>query len=182
MYAPIWSVSPGIWTDTFVLLILSLSTLIFQLFSVFEVSGGTVSLNSTLTLASASDMSLTLMVSLPKSMPWLFKYKRPTAPFTRASCTKSAVLSLTSLNSSASISTFFFSNGHSCTSTTNLRTSATVSLIPGMESFVCIILKPSTPKSSGNTNLTWSTDISMPVCSEAYVVTCLTIQFCIGGM
>ena len=71
MYAAICSVSPGMCTVTPVFDMSSLSTLIFQLFSVFAVSGGTVSLSSTLTAASASAASLILTVSLLKSMPWL---------------------------------------------------------------------------------------------------------------
>ena len=77
--------------------------------------------------------------------------------------------------------TCFLSRGSSCTFTTSFLTSAMVSVTLGKESFGCSILKPSMPRSSGNSRLTCSTVIAMPVFSEATATTFCTAQFWMGG-
>ena len=100
-------------------------------------------------------------------MPWLLSERSPTVPFTLASCMKSVVFMFTPLSSSWSISTCRLSSGMSCTLTTSFSTSATVSLTCGSESLGFIILKFSTPRSSGNSRFTLPTEICIPVFSEA---------------
>ena len=154
-------------TTAFVFSTLSFSTFIFQYVGVFDVSGGTVSLSSTFTLASFSLASSIFTVCLPQSMPWLSSESLPTVPFTLASCTKSLVLSFTCCKSSWSISTCRLNSGRSFTLTTSFPMSATVSFTCGSESFCFIILKLSMPRSRGNCRCTLSTEICMPVFSEA---------------
>ena len=131
------------------------------------VSGGTVSLNSTLMLASFSWAWFTLMVFELRSTPLLCTSNRPTFPFMRASCTRLAVFIRTSCNDSSSTSTLLLSKGINCTLATILPTLAMVSVCPAIESLACSTLTPSTPRSSGNTSLTLSTVISMPIFCEA---------------
>jgi len=95
---------------------------------------------------------------------------------------KSVVLICRPLNSRASISTCCLKSGSILTSAIRRLTLATVSFTCGIESFCFIALNPSMLKSRGKARLTCSTDISIPVFSEAYDVTCFTIQFWTGGI
>ena len=145
----------------------SLSTLIFQKTGVLVVSGGTVSLSSTLIFASLSCAWFTLMVFDFRSTPLLCTNSKPTSPLIRASCTRFAVFIRTSCKDNSFTSTLLLNKGSNCTLATILPTLAIVSVCPVTESLGCNTLTPSTPKSRGNTSFTFSTVMFMPIFCEA---------------
>ena len=170
-------VSPGVVKAMFVCFIANFPTFIFQKFSLSAVSSGTLSVSVISTLALSSNASSRFTVSAPRSMPWAFKLSVPMFPLTLAWAIKSVVLSFISLNDSSSISTRLCNNGNSCISATTFLMSAIVSTSERLFSIGRVTLTPSTPKSKGKTRCTLSTEIFIPVSSEAYSATCLTAQF-----
>ena len=157
----------------------------FQKFWLGVVSGGTVSLSSTDKRASARKASFTLTCSFPKSMPCALRLILPTFPLMRASWMKFVVFTFNWVNFISSTITWLLNKGINCTSTTICWMSATVSFLArkaklGLflrESIGCNTFTPSTPNLRGKTSLTYCTDISIPVDSEAYAATCFTAQF-----
>ena len=137
---------------------------------VVVVSSGTESFSCTSICASSILAPFSSTVCLSKSIPSLFRKRRPKEPFTRAASTKSPVFRRTPLTSSSLMTTRLSIRGISCTSTTIRCTAAMLSALKSVIS-----------RSRGNDKSTCPTLMSMPVFSEAMAATLSTAQFCTGG-
>ena len=157
------------------------SALIIHFMADSVVSTAAVSLRAMSRRAPDRRAPLISAVSLLRSMPFDDSRNSSSSPLTRRSLMKPLVLILACWNASSLMITCFFSNGRRRMSTTNLRTSAMVSLTCGSESFCLMARNPSIPRSSGKARRTWSMLISMPVFSEAMAAAFFTAQFCTGG-
>ena len=158
----------------------SCPTSIFQKFSLVEVSSTTLSVIAMSTMASFIETLSSATVSAARSMPCDCRARLPILPFIIACGMKPSVLTCISSNDSSSITMFWLSSGSNCISTMVLPMLAIVSrrllVLSGFITFT-----PTTLRSSGKARRTRSTEISMPVFSDAYTATCLTAQFWNGG-
>ena len=146
-------------------------------------SASVVSFSCTISCESSSSTSFRVTSSFSRSMPWLLRKKRPKAPLISIPFTRSAEFTLTPVRVMLSTSTFPLSKGHAWMRTFRLlRLSRVSGCCVADESAGCTTCAPLTSRFRGKRKSMRSTEMSMPVASEARTVACLRRKFCTGGM
>ena len=155
----------------------------FMAVSVVSFGVSVVSASITCMWVSLSSTLFNTASSFFKSTPWLSRKKRPSVPLICIPSNRVEELTATCCRVTSSISTLPFNKGHACTRTFSLSRLSNVSgcCTSTALSARCTTCTPLTSKFKGKRRSIRSTEIFIPVASDAIAVACFRIKFCTGG-
>ena len=158
---------------------LKLCRAICQFRAVVAVSFGVsvVSVRTTCTWVSFSSTLFSTAFSCFRSMPWLSRKNLPRFPFTCMPSSKLEEFTATCRRVISSTSTLPCNKGHACTRTFRLPFSKVSGCCTSTASFSdCTTCTPRTSRFKGKRRSIRSTEMSIPVASDAIAVACFLIK------
>ena len=155
----------------------------FKAVSTVSFGASAVSASITCTWVLLNSTLFSTAFSFFRSMPWLSRKNRPSVPLMCIPSSKVEEFTATCCKVISSTSTLPCNKGHACTRTFRLpRFSRVSGCCTSTASFSdCTTCTPRTSRFKGKRRSIRSTEIFMPVASDAIAVACFRIKFCTGG-